>query len=278
VSSPICIRTEHLVYSYGDRILALDSVDVQIRENAYLAIVGQNGSGKTTLVKHFNGLLRPSAGRVWVDGIDTATVSVGRLARTVGYVFQNPDHQIYCASTREEISFGPRNLGLSAAQVRARTDEALAAFDLADHADVPPALLGFGLRRKVAIASVYAMRPRILILDEATAGLDWRSVRELMSRIDQLHASGHTIIFITHDMRVAAQYAREVLVMQGGRILVHGPTREVFSHADNLRKAQIAPPQVAQLAQRLADRGIPGDILTVCAFCEAYSRLKGPPR
>jgi len=275
VSSSVCIRAQGLFYSYDGEIPALNGVDVEIGDNAYVAVVGQNGSGKTTLVKHFNGLLKPCCGHVWVDGRDTTTVSVGQLAQTVGYVFQNPDHQIFCASTRQEISFGPRNLGLSPAQVSARTDEALRAFDLTDYAEVPPALLGFGLRRKVAIAAVLAMRPHILILDEATAGLDWRSVRELMGRIDRLHADGHTIILITHDMRVAAEYSREMLVMHEGRILIHGPTREVFSRADDLRKAQIAPPQVTQLAQRLARWRMPDDTLTVDEFCEAYGRIKG---
>lgn len=275
MTRPACIRVCGLVYRYDPEVTALHGVDLEIAENAYLAIVGQNGSGKTTLVKHFNGLLMPTAGSVWVNGIDTATTSVGQLAQTVGYVFQNPDHQIFCASTREEVSFGPRNLGLDPAEVRARTDEALGAFDLVDYAELPPAVLGFGLRRKVSIAAVYAMRPRVLILDEPTPGLDWRSAKELMRRIDQLHDRGHTIILVTHDMRIAAQHAHDMIVMHRGQVLARGTPKEVFRRADVLRVAQIAPPQVTQLAQRLADCGLPGDALTVAEFCQAFLRARG---
>jgi energy-coupling factor transporter ATP-binding protein EcfA2 len=275
VSVPICIRTQGLAYHYEPEFPALHGVDLEIADNAYLAIIGQNGSGKTTLVKHFNGLLKPTAGQVWVYGQDTARVTVGQLARTVGYVFQNPDHQIFCASTREEVSFGPRNLGLAADEIRARTDEALQAFDLEPFAAIPPAVLGFGLRRKVSLAAVYAMRPRILILDEPTAGLDGRSARELLRRVDALHATGHTIILVTHDMRIAAERAHELLVMHEGRVLAYGPPREVFARYDDLLRAQIMPPQITQLGRRLAAVGLPDDALSVAEFSAAYQRLRG---
>ena len=266
------IRTEGLAYHYED-IPALNGVDLEIADNAYLAVVGQNGSGKTTLVKHFNGLLKPTSGRVWVYGVDTTTVSVGQLARTVGYAFQNPDHQIFCDSTRKEISFGPGNLKLDPEEIDARTEEALRAFGLVEYADVPPAVLGYGLRRKVAVAAVYAMRPRILILDEPTTGLDWRSSRELLDLVDQLHAQGHTIILITHDMRIAAEYAQEMLVMHQGRALAYGPTKEVFQQAEDLCRAQLAPPQITQLGCRLAEWGFPRDVMTVGEFCEVFGRI-----
>ena len=274
MTTPPCILTERLVFHYDEDIPAVNGIDIEIADNAYLAIVGQNGSGKTTLAKHFNGLLRPTSGRVWVQGLDTTTLTVGELARKVGYVFQNPDHQIFCASTREELAFGPRNLGLAPAEVRARTEEALHAFNLLDYAEVPPAVLGFGLRRLVSVAAVYAMRPRILILDEPTTGLDWRSARGLMALVDQLHGQGHTIVLITHDMRLVAEYSREVLVLHDGRVLAYGTTREVFRRIEDLRQAQIAPPQIAELGHRLAEWGF-GDVLTVRDFCESYARLRG---
>ncbi len=272
--NPPCIRIEDLHYRYEADIPALNGVTLEIAENAYLGIVGQNGSGKTTLVKHLNGLLKPTSGRVWVYGVDTATVSPSALARTVGYVFQNPDHQIFCPSTEEEVSFGPRNLGLGPDEVRARTEEALRAFGLMEHAQTPPAVLGFGLRRLVSLAAVYAMRPRVLILDEPTCGLDWRSAQELLRLVDQLHAAGHTILLVSHDMRLIAEHARQVLVMHEGRVLAYGPTREVFQRVEELRTAQVAPPQVMQLAARLARYGVAADALSVPEFCAAYHRAR----
>ena len=273
-SDSVCIRTEGLVYHYEDTP-ALNGVDLEIADNAWLAIVGQNGSGKTTLVKHMNGLLKPVAGRVWVYGVDTTTASVDQLARTVGYVFQNPDHQIFCSTTREEVSFGPRNLGLDPDEVEARTQDALATFNLAAYAATPPAVLGFGLRRLVSIAAVYAMRPRVLILDEPTAGLDWRSTLELMGHIGRLHGEGHTIILVTHDMRLVAEYAGRVVVMHDGRILAEGSPREAFQRVHELAQAQIHPPQVMQLGQRLAAWGLPPDLLSVDEFAAAYTLARG---
>ena len=269
-----CIEVHDLAFRYDGEVDALNGVDLEIAEGAYLAIVGQNGSGKTTLVKHLNGLLKPETGRVRIYGRETTGVSVSELARTVGYVFQNPDHQIFCPSTREEIAFGPRNLGLDREQVGARTDEALFAFGLTPYADVPPAVLGYGLRRKVAVAAVCAMRPRILILDEPTTGLDWRGARELMAMIASLHARGHTILLITHDMRLVAEYVPEMLVMHQGRVLARGPTHQVLGHDEALTRAQLVPPQITQLGRAVlaGDRQV---VLTVPAFCEAYTRLGG---
>ncbi|MDH4137245.1 MAG: energy-coupling factor ABC transporter ATP-binding protein, partial [Anaerolineae bacterium] len=179
------IVVQDLWYSYSDGVTALRGIDLEIEDGDYVAVIGQNGSGKTTLVKHFNGLSKPTRGRVLVKLEtrnskletlrDTAGLTVGQLAQTVGYVFQNPDHQIFCDTTREELAFGPRNLDLPEAEVRSRVEEALSRFDLEEYADRPPAMLGYGLRRKIGVAAVYSMRPRIFILDEPTTGLDWRS-------------------------------------------------------------------------------------------------------
>ena len=270
------VDVQGLVYHYDAETPALNGVNLAVADNAYLAVVGQNGSGKTTLVKHFNGLLRPTAGTVRVLGRDTRRATVTELARQVGYVFQNPDHQIFCATVREEVAFGPRNLGLDAAAVADRVAEALAAFDLEVHADLPPAMLGWGQRRKVSLAAVYAMRPRILVLDEPTTGLDRRSADDLMARVDALHAAGHTIVLVTHDMRLVAEHARETLVMHEGLVLAHGPTRAVLARVDELARAAIDVPQVTRLALALADRGFPGDVLTVPEFCDEYARrLRG---
>lgn len=272
------IQVEGLHYSYGNGAPALAGIDLTIAAGDYAAIVGQNGSGKTTLVKHFNGLLKPTRGRVLVDGADTARRTIGELARLVGYVFQNPDHQLFCATTREELAFGPRNLGLGEAEVQERTEEALIALGLRAYAESPPAILGLGLRRQVAVASVYAMRPRVLILDEPTAGLDWRATLDLMALIGGLHQEGHTILLITHDMRLVAGFCPRTLVLHQGQVLADGPTRVILPQRELLAAAGLEPPQITALAGRLAPLGLPPDLLTVDEFCAAYAaRLEAQP-
>jgi len=266
VSNQPCIVVQDLWYEYAGQVTALRGVSLEIEDGDYVAVIGQNGSGKTTLVKHFNGLLKPTRGSVYVYGVDTRDKPVGQLARTVGYVFQNPDHQIFCPTTYEEISFGPKNLGLSEVEVKERTQEALAYFGLEAYANKPPAVLGFGLRRKISIAAVYSMRPQIFILDEPTAGLDWKSSRELLSLVSDLHQRGHTIILVTHDMRIVTEVSRRSLVLRDGQILAYDDTRTVFKHAEILKGTQIEPPQINELARRMRHAGMPDDILTVEEF------------
>jgi len=269
--SPI-IRIEGLYHAYEEGVPALNGVDLEVADGALVALIGQNGSGKTTLAKHLNGLLRPTEGHVSVAGQDVATTPVARLARTVGYVFQNPDHQIFAATTREEIGFGLRNLGLAPGEVSARTAETLEIFGLTAYAEVPPAVLGFGLRRKVTVAAVFAMRPRILVLDEPTNGLDRRSTDELMARVTGLQREGHTVLLITHDMRLVADNAPWTVVLHEGRVLAQGPTRDVLARSGPMQTAHIAPPQITRLARRLPSGGMPPDVLTVGEFCAAYKR------
>lgn len=266
------LTIERLVYHYEESIPALNGVDLAIAGGAFMAIVGQNGSGKTTLVKHLNGLLRPTSGRVLVGAVDTRAATVGELARTVGYVFQNPDHQIFAPTVRQEVAFGPHNLGLPADACAERVDEALVLFGLTAHAELPPAVLGFGLRRLVSIAAVYAMRPSVLILDEPTAGLDWRSATQLLGLMQHLHHQGHTILLVTHDMRLVANYAPQTLVMHEGRALALGATQQVLALREQLALAQIEPPQMVALGQQLGLEPAP---LTVAAFAEAYLAARG---
>jgi len=267
------IQVKDLSYRYNDGPAVLTEVNLSVEAGDFLAIVGQNGSGKTTLVKHFNGLLRPTRGRVLVLGQDTAGQSVGQLARKVGYLFQNPDHQIFAPTVWEEVAFGPRNLGFSEREVADRTTEALALFGLEDQADTPPAVLGYGLRRQVTLAAVWAMRPQILVLDEPTAGLDWRSTRTLMEEVTNLNRQGHTIILVTHDMKLVAEFARHVLILNEGHILTCGPTRQVFQQETILRQAFLASPPITALARRMRPYGLRDDILTVDEFYREYGGL-----
>lgn len=270
------IQVRDLWYQYTGEIVALKGVSLDIKDGDFVAVIGQNGSGKTTLVKHFNGLHKPTKGQVIVGGRDTKDLSVGELARTVGFVFQNPDHQIFCATTREEITFGPRNLGLEGDELEDRVEEALAYFGLTEHADSPPAVLGFGTRRKISIAAVYAMRPRVFVLDEPTTGLDWKSAMALMRVIQAMNETGHTIILVTHDMKVVCQFARSSLVLCDGQVLTYDDTRTVFKHSEILKDTQIEPPQITELAKRMVPFGMSDDVLTVDEFYAVYvNRRRG---
>lgn len=271
--SDAIIETRNLSFTYPDGPRALRDISLRIRRGSFLALLGQNGSGKTTLAKHFNGLLKPTEGEVFVAGATVAEREVGELSQIVGYVFQNPDHQIFSASTREEIAFGPRNMGLDEPEVKRRTEQALAYFRLEQYAQQQPAMLSFGIRRKITIAAVYAMQTPVLILDEPTAGLDWRSVEELMQRVVELHQRGRTILLITHDMNLVAQYAPRSLLLRAGEVLADAPTRKLFGQAELLRKTDIQPPQITELGRRMEPYGIDETVLSVKELCDMYGEL-----
>ena len=261
-------------YHYNADIPALREVSCTIPAGTWAALIGQNGSGKTTLAKLCNGLLRPDEGGVRILGQDIAGQPVSKIARSVGYLFQNPDHQIFAPNVREELAFGPRNLGFPPAEVKKRLEEALALFNLESCADQPPAMLGYGLRRQVTVASLFAMRPPILILDEPTTGLDWGVTQALLDRLVELHQAGHTVLLITHDMRLVAERAEWVLVLHQGRLLAEGPPRQLFTRLEMLASASLSPPPITRLAQRLCPLGMQGDSLTVEEFYREYTTLK----
>ncbi len=220
------ISLNHVSYRYkhgGNASLALDDVSVRIERGAFVGLVGRNGSGKTTLAKHLNGLIRPVKGSVVVDGLDVGDHSVGEMAAHVGFVFQNPDHQIFCSTTKDEIAFGPTALGLDGATVFKRVDEMLTLFDLHRYENVSPATLGYGERRAVALSSVIAMRTPILVLDEPTAGLDHRLAARFLGAVAKLNSHGVTVIMISHDMRAVYRYCTHVLEMDDGHVVQYGP-------------------------------------------------------
>jgi energy-coupling factor transport system ATP-binding protein len=273
MTNSVCIETKELKFSYPDGPPVLHGISATINRGDFVAVIGQNGSGKTTLAKHFNGLLRPNCGEVCLFGESIADKQVSDLAQHVGYVFQNPDHQIFSATVREELNFGPRNLGLDKATVDRRTDAALEYFALTSVADRQPAVLGFGLRRKVSIASVYSMQTPVLILDEPTSGLDLKSTNDLMKLVGELNRLDHTIVIITHDMRIVAEYVPRCMVIRAGEIVAYDTTREIFRHEKLLRETQISLPQISELGKRMTAHGMRDDVLTVSEFCEAYSGM-----
>jgi len=267
------IEVTGLWFWYKENAPVLAGVDLAVPSGQFVALVGANGSGKTTLVKHLNGLLRPRRGQVQVAGEDAASRSVGELARQVGYLFQAPEQQIFSATVRQELAFGPRNLGLAPAEVEARVEGALARFALDSVADQPPAIMSYGLRRRVTLASLAAMDPPVLVLDEPTVGLDAPGRRETFEWLTELQADGRTILLVTHDMALAAEYADRVIVLYQGQIIADGPPSALFQQSDVLARASLVPPPVMALAQALQSNGLQGAGLTVDSFCAEYIAL-----
>lgn len=248
----VVLKTEELYYRYPTRNdYALVDVNISIRQGEFVAIIGQNGSGKTTLIKHFNGLLKPTKGRVIVDGKDTRGLPTSELARSVGYVFQNPDHQIFAETVRDEIDFGPKNLGFPAERIEQVRQRVLAEMGLQGLEEEMPFQLSRGQRQRLAVASVLAMEPVILIVDEPTTGQDWRESISLMELIYQLNRKGHTCVVTTHNMNLVSLFARRVIVMWKSEVYMDGTTQEVFARVDQILKAGIKPPEVYELARRL---------------------------
>ena len=266
------IRVENVWYRYRNGPEALRGVTLDIRDGEFVAIIGRNGAGKTTLAKHFNGLLKPVEGRVLVDGVDTRDALVTELAMRVGYVFQNPDHQFFCFSVEEEVAFGPRNLGLSEEEVKQRVDEALRTVGLEKMRDRHPFTLSRGQRQRLAVASVLAMHPKVIVLDEPTTGQDEVAINQIMMLVDKLRKAGKTIVMVTHDMSIVAKYAERTVVMCRGQVLLDGPTREVFMRPDILAESNVEPPPTAKLARELVDLGIPPSVMTVDEMVEVVAQ------
>ncbi|MGH2406814.1 MAG: ABC transporter ATP-binding protein [Candidatus Limnocylindrales bacterium] len=267
---PTSIRLSGLTHRYGS-LVALQEVDLEIAPGESMAIVGQNGSGKTTLVKHLVGLLRPDAGRVLLDGEDVAGRSIATLARTVGYAFQDPDDQLFSGSVAREVAFGPTNLKLTAADRARLVDQAMAVVGLTADAATNPYDLDLAARKLVALASVCAMDPAILVLDEPTTGQDRPGVARVGAVVDAFIAAGRTVVAVTHDMEFAARHFGRVVVMREGTVVADGPPREIFApdNASLLASTALRLPPVAELAALLGMAGAP---LTVA---ELLAEIRG---
>lgn len=257
------IEVIDLKHTYPGGIEAISGITCAIQQGEFIAVIGQNGAGKSTLVKHFNGLLQPSSGMIKVNGIDIRTLSTKNLASQVGYVFQNPDHQIFCASVEEEIRFGLKNLGMSKKEQETCIEAALEFVGLQDQRKRHPFTLGKGERQKIAVASILAIAPPVICIDEPTTGLDWTGTLRMMELIRKLHQNGHTVIMITHNMDLVAEYAQRVLLVNRGKLLCDASPAQVFADAEILQKSGITPPQISKLVKRLADLNCPEDICTI---------------
>jgi len=250
VESKPLLEVENISFAYPDGPKVLDGISLCIGPGEFLAIVGQNGSGKTTLAKMTVGLIAPDAGSILLDGRDRASLRPAETAGQIGYVFQNPDHQIFAPTVEEEVKFGPRNFGLEDDEIERRCDEVLRAVALDNHRGSDPFLLSKGQRQRLAVASVLALRPRLLILDEPTTGLDYREQRKMMTLVSDLNRGGVAIVMITHTPWLVAEYAHRVVLMRAGRKLFDGPVREFFIEDELLRTSSFQPPEVTTLGRR----------------------------
>ena len=234
------VQFENVFFSYEEGPEVLTDVSFTIRQGDIVALLGPNGVGKTTLVKHAIGLLKPRQGRVLVEGKNTNSLSVAEIAHTLGYVFQSPSHMLFAPTVREELQFGPKNLGFSEEAVTEGADEALSTVNLEGLGDYSPLALSFGQQKRVSIAAILAMRSKILVMDEPTAGQDYWNYISFMNAILQTPGF-EAVLFITHDVDLAIQYANRVMLMRDGRIVKDGPTSRVLSDVDLLKRSRLVP-------------------------------------
>lgn len=261
------IRTEHLshVYSEGTPFvkMAIQDVNLSIEEGEMVGVIGHTGSGKSTLIQHLNGLLKPTSGKIYIDGEDmwADKAKLREIRFKVGLVFQYPEYQLFEETVGKDIAYGPTNMGLDAAEIERRVAQAMEDVGLdVSLRDKSPFELSGGQKRRVALAGVVAMQPEILVLDEPTAGLDPAGRREMFELIRRLHdLHGTTIVLVTHSMEDAARMADRLVVMQNGRVFLTGKPEEVFARADELEQAGLTVPQVTKILLELKKRGIPVD-------------------
>ncbi len=257
------IKTEHLTHCYSRGTpfekTAVNDINLEIEEGELVGVIGHTGSGKSTLIQHLNGLLKPDGGKVYVDGIDIFE-SKEILQKTrfkVGLVFQYPEYQLFEETVEKDIAFGPRNLGMSEEEIKAAVTYAMECVGLSDkYRQKSPFELSGGQKRRVAIAGVIAMRPKVLILDEPTAGLDPKGRDRILSLIDSYHrAQNNTVLLVSHSMEDIAKYASKVLVMNHGNVFSYGTVEETFSHAEEIEKIGLSVPQITKLFYALAEAG-----------------------
>ena len=270
----IIIQTQDLVHTYPTGVTALKGINLSIYKNDKVSIIGQNGSGKTTIVRHFNGLLKPTSGNVLLHGIDTTKQKIGQMSRKVGYVFQNPNHQIFCTTVKDELEAAPKNFGFSAVEMKQAVEEVIELMNIKDVLNSHPLTLDYTTKKIVSIATVLTFKPEILILDEPTGGLDEAGRVMLTKIIKMMHESGHTVIMISHDMDYVAENSDRVIVMCQGEILDDGVPEKVFFNTPVLQKAQIEPPQITQLDLYLENGRHTEAVLNVSDFINKYKSKK----
>lgn len=261
----IIVQVKDLVFSYPDGTKAIEDISINFYEGEFIAFIGTNGCGKTTFSKCLNGILKATSGSINVNGIDVVhTKDCMELVKNIGYVFQNPDHQLFNNNIYDEIAYAPRNLRISEEEVKKRVLEAAKTAGVSESLfKEHPFFQVKGLRQRIAIASILSLKPKIIIVDEPTTGQDYKQSTEVMEFLKMLNEKmGHTIIIITHEMDIVAEYAKRVVVMNSGRVLSEGSVQEVFSKANLLEEANIKPPQITRLAQSLESEGFTKNVIS----------------
>jgi energy-coupling factor transport system ATP-binding protein len=257
------IEAQDVHYCYPNRVEALKGVSLTVKDGEFLAIMGQNGAGKSTFVKHFNGLLKPTSGTVCVDGVETTKTSVAALARNVGFVFQNPDHQLFSETVEDEIAFALKNFGFEPDVVEKRVTWALELLSLSQYRKTSPFLLSGGERKRVALASVLAWDPQMLILDEPTIGQDHEQKEKLRQFITQMQTQGKTVVIVTHDVEFVAECNPRVVLMKEGRMVAEGMAKDILTNPQVLAESSIVLPQIAQVFTKLSPLGFPKNVIDI---------------
>jgi len=268
------IKIENLTHVYMPKTpfetIALDDINLELEEGKFYALIGHTGSGKSTLIQHLNGLLKPTSGKIFVDGTDITDKStvMSEIRKKVGLVFQYPEYQLFEETIEKDIAFGPRNLGLEEEEVLRRVKRAMemVGLEYEKYKDLSPFEISGGQKRRVAIAGVVAMEPKVLILDEPIAGLDPRGRDAILKQLKKLHEEyKHTVILVTHSMEDVAEIADEVIVMSGAKVLIKATPREVFTNISMLEEVGLGAPQITYLMRALKERGLSvrEDIFTV---------------
>jgi energy-coupling factor transport system ATP-binding protein len=255
------IEIDDVHFSYPSGVAALKGISLAVNDGEFVAIMGQNGAGKTTLIKHFNGLLKPTKGEVRVEGVNTRTTSVAKLARHVGFVFQNPDSQLFCETVEEEVAFALKNFGFTETTSKKRVTWALNLLGLTEYRKTSPFMLSGGERKRVALASVLAWNPKVVIMDEPTIGQDHEQKEKLRQFIVQLNTQGKTVVIVTHDVEFVADCNPRTVLMAEGKIVADGVGKKVLTEIDHLTQAHIVPPQITQIFMDLADLDLPRDVI-----------------
>jgi energy-coupling factor transport system ATP-binding protein len=264
------IEVQNVSFSYPGSVEALKDANLTIHKGDFVAIMGENGAGKTTLVKHFNGLLRPKSGKILVDGEDISSKTVAQLARKIGLVFQNPDDQLFEETVEKEISFALRNFGMDDELIEERVNWALNLLDIVEYRKKSPFTLSGGERKRVALASVLAWDPDILVLDEPTIGQDYGQKERLRHFLMQLGTQGKTVIIVTHDVEFVAESQPKIVLMSEGRVQDQGPAKYIMTCPEELFRCSVAQPEITKLFSKLHEHGFPEDVLDVN---EAYDLL-----
>ena len=270
------IEARNIHFRYGDGPEVLTDISLSINKSEFIALLGANGAGKTTFAKLLNALLQPDSGEILVDGENIEGKKTAEMAAWVGYCYQNPDHQIFADTVAKELAFGPTNLGIAPEEVEQRVEEVLELVGMSEYAQEYPFLLSKGLRQKIAVASILAMRPKVMIIDEPTTGMDHRGSQSIMQLINDLNQAGHTLLIITHDLNIVAEFAKRAIVFKEGGVVFDGKPSELFTKAALLESVLGVATPVSRLVQSLKPKWDVPELTTVDQFSDWVEKnLKG---